>query len=49
VDPETMKQDILSLNPTVPVLLTSKHDNESLKTWIEQLENGIKALKGLQK
>ncbi|MDD4749955.1 MAG: hydrogenase nickel incorporation protein HypB [Methanosarcinaceae archaeon] len=49
VDPETMKQDILSLNPTVPVLLTSKHDNESLKTWIEQLENGIKALKGIQK
>ena len=34
VNAEKMREDILSLNPDVPVILTSKHDWESLETWI---------------
>ncbi|MDD3042865.1 MAG: hydrogenase nickel incorporation protein HypB [Methanosarcinaceae archaeon] len=47
VNPETMKRDILILNPEIPVLLTSKHDKESLKAWIGYLEEGIKDMKGI--
>ncbi|AYK15610.1 MAG: hydrogenase nickel incorporation protein HypB [Methanosarcina flavescens] len=42
VDAEKMREDILSLNPNVPVLLTSKHDWESLETWIDFIEHGVK-------
>lgn len=42
VDAEKMREDILSLNPNVPVLLTSKHDWESLETWIGFIELGVK-------
>ncbi|MFI5384124.1 MAG: hydrogenase nickel incorporation protein HypB [Methanosarcina thermophila] len=42
VDAEKMREDILSLNPSVPVLLTSKHDWESLETWIDFIEHGVK-------
>lgn len=41
-DAEKMKNDILSLNPDVPVILTSKHDWESLETWISFIELGLK-------
>ncbi len=41
VDAEKMREDILSLNPNVPVILTSKHDWESLETWIGFIELGI--------
>lgn len=37
-NPEKMHKDILSLNPDVPVLLTSKHDWESLEAWIGFIE-----------
>ncbi|MDY0129010.1 MAG: hydrogenase nickel incorporation protein HypB [Methanosarcina vacuolata] len=42
VDAEKMRNDILSLNPNVPVILTSKHDWESLETWISFIELGVK-------
>ena len=42
VDAEKMRNDILSLNPSVPVILTSKHDWESLETWISFIELGVK-------
>ncbi len=42
VNAEKMREDILSLNPNVPVLLTSKHDWESLETWIGFIELGLK-------
>jgi hydrogenase nickel incorporation protein HypB len=42
VDADKMRDDILSLNPNVPVLLTSKHDWESLETWISFIELGVK-------
>jgi hydrogenase nickel incorporation protein HypB len=42
VDAEKMRRDILSLNPNVPVILTSKHDWESLETWIGFIELGVK-------
>lgn len=42
VDAEKMRDDILSLNPNIPVILTSKHDWESLETWISFIELGVK-------
>lgn len=42
VNAEKMREDILVLNPNVPVILTSKHDWESLETWISFLELGLK-------
>jgi len=42
VNAQKMKEDILSLNPNVPVILTSKHDWESLETWIDFIEQGFK-------
>ncbi|MDD2614049.1 MAG: hydrogenase nickel incorporation protein HypB [Methanosarcina sp.] len=42
VDAEKMREDILSLNPNVPVILTSKHNWESLETWIDFIELGVK-------
>lgn len=42
VDAEKMRDDILSLKPNVPVILTSKHDWESLETWISFIELGVK-------
>lgn len=47
VDPETMKRDVLSLNPNIPVFLTSKRDKESLEAWIGFLEKGIREIKGI--
>ena len=38
VDAEKMREDILSLNPNVPVILTSNHNCESLETWIDFIE-----------
>ena len=37
-----MQEDILSLNPDVPVILTSKHDFKSLETWISFIELSFK-------
>ncbi|HII90709.1 MAG TPA: hydrogenase nickel incorporation protein HypB [Methanosarcina sp.] len=45
VDAEKMRDDILSLNPNVPVILTSKHDWESLETWISFIELELKNLR----
>ena len=42
VNTEKMREDILSLNHDVPVILTSKHNWESLETWIGFIEQGIK-------
>ena len=42
VNAEKMREDILSLNHDVPVILTSKHNWESLETWIGFIEQGIK-------
>ncbi|HWQ49219.1 MAG TPA: hydrogenase nickel incorporation protein HypB [Methanosarcina sp.] len=42
VDAEKMRDDILSLNPNVPVILTSKHDWRSLENWIGFIEQGLK-------
>jgi len=42
VNAEKMRDDILSLNPDIPVILTSKHDWESLETWISFIELGLK-------
>jgi len=42
VNAEKMREDILSLNHDVPVILTSKHNWESLETWISFIEQGIK-------
>ena len=37
-----MQEDIISLNPDVPVILTSKHDFKSLETWISFIELSFK-------
>ena len=37
-----MQEDILSLNPDVPVILTSKHDFKSLENWISFIELSFK-------
>ena len=37
-----MQEDILSLNNDIPVILTSKHDLKSLKTWISFIELRLK-------
>lgn len=42
VNAEKMREDILSLNHDVPVILTSKHNWKSLETWIGFIEQGIK-------
>lgn len=42
VDAEKMRDDIHSLNPDIPVILTSKHDWESLETWIGFIELGLR-------
>jgi hydrogenase nickel incorporation protein HypB len=42
VNAEKMREDILSLNPDIPVILTSKHNWESLETWISFIELGLK-------
>lgn len=44
VDAEKMKNDIISLNPSVPVILTSKHDWNSMKTWIDFIEKGLREM-----
>jgi hydrogenase nickel incorporation protein HypB len=44
VNAEKMRDDILSLNHNVPVILTSKHDWESLETWISFIELGLKKM-----
>ncbi|AKB31731.1 [NiFe] hydrogenase nickel incorporation-associated protein HypB [Methanosarcina siciliae HI350] len=41
VDAEKMRDDIHSLNPDIPVILTSRHDWESIETWIGFIELGI--------
>jgi len=43
VDPEKMVSDIQSLNPDVPILLTSKHSRESLDLWVAALEAGLES------
>lgn len=45
VDVEKMRDDIRSLNPDVPVILTSKHYWESLETWIGFIELGLGKMK----
>jgi hydrogenase nickel incorporation protein HypB len=37
-----MQEDIISLNPDVPVILTSKHDFKSLENWISFIELSFK-------
>jgi hydrogenase nickel incorporation protein HypB len=44
VNAEKMRDDILSLNPNIPVILTSKRDWESLETWISFIELGLKKM-----
>lgn len=38
VDPSTMDADICSLNPFIPVLLTSIHDEASIQDWVTHIE-----------
>jgi hydrogenase nickel incorporation protein HypB len=44
VDAEKMKNDILSLSPSVPVILTSKYDRESLESWIGFIEKELREM-----
>ncbi|HWR25817.1 MAG TPA: hydrogenase nickel incorporation protein HypB [Methanosarcina sp.] len=46
VNAEKMRDDILSLNPAIPVILTSKHNWESLETWFSFIELGLKKAQG---
>jgi hydrogenase nickel incorporation protein HypB len=41
VDPQTMIRDVKSLNQNIPILLTSKKQNETLKEWASVLENAM--------
>ena len=41
VDPQTMIRDVTSLNPNIPILLTSKKQEETLKEWTSALENAM--------
>ena len=41
VDPETMIRDVKSLNPKIPVLLTSKRQEETVKEWVRTIENAM--------
>lgn len=41
VDPSTMDADIRSLNPSIPVLLTSIHDEASIEKWIAYIESNL--------
>ena len=41
VDPSTMDADINSLNPSIPVLLTSIHDEASIRKWIDYIESHL--------
>lgn len=38
-DPSKMKADIEKLNPSIPVLLTSRNDRISIDRWIEYIES----------
>jgi len=42
VDPSTMDADIHTLNPSIPVLLTSKHNDASIEEWIKYIESHLK-------
>ena len=41
VNPETMVRDAKSLNPKIPVLLTSKKQEETVREWISVIENAM--------
>ncbi|AKB74271.1 [NiFe] hydrogenase nickel incorporation-associated protein HypB [Methanosarcina lacustris Z-7289] len=49
VNADKMRDDILSLNPDIPVILTSKHDLESLKAWISFIELGLRRTREAQR
>jgi hydrogenase nickel incorporation protein HypB len=42
VDPSTMADDIHSLNPSIPVLLTTKHNEASINEWVGYIESNLK-------
>lgn len=42
INAEKIREDILSLNHDVPVILTSKHDWGSLETWIRFIEQELR-------
>ena len=39
VDPQTMIRDVKSLNPNIPILLTSKKQDRTVKEWAAVIEN----------
>ena len=41
-DPSKMKADIEQLNPSMPILLTSRNDRISIDRWIEYIESYLK-------
>ena len=41
VDPSTMVRDVQTLNPKIPILLTSKRVEESVKEWVGTIENAM--------
>jgi len=41
VDPSTMVCDVQTLNPKIPILLTSKKMEETVKEWVEAIENAM--------
>ncbi|NYT19568.1 MAG: hydrogenase nickel incorporation protein HypB [Methanosarcinales archaeon] len=38
-DPSKMKADIEQLNPSIPIMLTSKNDRISIDRWVEYIES----------
>jgi hydrogenase accessory protein HypB len=41
VNPDTMVRDAKSLNPKIPILLTSKKQEETVQNWISVIENAM--------
>lgn len=41
VVPSTMERDINLLNPTIPILLTSKHNDTSIGQWVDYIESHL--------
>ncbi len=49
VNADKMRDDILSLNPDIPVILTSKHDLKSVEAWISFIELGLRRTREAQR
>jgi len=41
VNPDTMVRDVQTLNPKIPILLTSKRVEETVKEWVGAIENAM--------